>query len=124
MGSIIIQFDDFANLAKVSGNFLHDFHLHGRVDGQTLVGHVDALPDEEGDVGGPLKEVIREERGTVFLGEGLGSEVGGASACIFSVILHRNSLLGASPAASFLYNLTKNLTVHLHHQLCAVLPYY
>ncbi|MBR3629842.1 MAG: hypothetical protein IKN55_05130, partial [Oscillospiraceae bacterium] len=44
------------------------------------------------------------------------------SACIFSVILHRNSLLGASPAASFLYNLTKNLTAHLHHQLCAVLP--
>ncbi|MBR3631362.1 MAG: hypothetical protein IKN55_12940, partial [Oscillospiraceae bacterium] len=36
--------------------------------------------------------------------------LGGTSACIFSVILHRNSLLGASPAASFLYNLTKNLT--------------
>ncbi|MBR3631212.1 MAG: hypothetical protein IKN55_12180 [Oscillospiraceae bacterium] len=36
--------------------------------------------------------------------------------------MHRNSLLGASPAASFLYNLTKNLTAHLHHQLCAVLP--
>ncbi|MBR3630730.1 MAG: hypothetical protein IKN55_09745, partial [Oscillospiraceae bacterium] len=36
--------------------------------------------------------------------------------------LHRNSLLGASPAASFLYNLTKNLAAHLHHQLCAVLP--
>ncbi|MBR3629359.1 MAG: hypothetical protein IKN55_02675, partial [Oscillospiraceae bacterium] len=31
--------------------------------------------------------------------------LGGTSACIFSVILHRNSLLGASPAASFLYNL-------------------
>ena len=48
--------------------------------------------------------------------------LGGTSACIFSVILHRNSLLGASPAASFLYNLTKNLAAHLHHQLCAVLP--
>ncbi|MBR3630918.1 MAG: hypothetical protein IKN55_10695 [Oscillospiraceae bacterium] len=36
--------------------------------------------------------------------------------------MHRNSLLGASPAASFLYNLTKNLAAHLHHQLCAVLP--
>ncbi|MBR3630173.1 MAG: hypothetical protein IKN55_06850 [Oscillospiraceae bacterium] len=36
--------------------------------------------------------------------------------------MHRNSLLGASQAASFLYNLTKNLTAHLHHQLCAVLP--
>ncbi|MBR3629823.1 MAG: putative DNA binding domain-containing protein [Oscillospiraceae bacterium] len=36
--------------------------------------------------------------------------------------MHRNSLLGASPAAPFLYNLTKNLTAHLHHQLCAVLP--
>ncbi|MBR3630870.1 MAG: hypothetical protein IKN55_10455, partial [Oscillospiraceae bacterium] len=48
----------------------------------------------------------------------------GTSACIFSVILHRNSLLGASPAASFLYNLTKNLAAHLHHQLCAVLPFY
>ncbi|MBQ8922155.1 MAG: hypothetical protein IJ060_08360, partial [Oscillospiraceae bacterium] len=27
-----------------------------------------------------------------------------------------------SPAASFSYNLTKDLTAHLHHQLCAVLP--
>ncbi|MBR3629775.1 MAG: hypothetical protein IKN55_04795 [Oscillospiraceae bacterium] len=36
--------------------------------------------------------------------------------------MHRNSLLGASQAASFLYNLTKNLAAHLHHQLCAVLP--
>ncbi|MBR3630892.1 MAG: hypothetical protein IKN55_10565 [Oscillospiraceae bacterium] len=36
--------------------------------------------------------------------------------------MHRNSLLGVSPAASFLFNLTKNLTAHLYHQLCAVLP--
>ncbi len=48
--------------------------------------------------------------------------LGGTSACKFSAILHRNSLLGVSPAASFLYNLTKNLTAHLYHQLCAVLP--
>ena len=48
--------------------------------------------------------------------------LGGTSTCIFSAILHRNSLLGVSPAASFLYNLTKNLTAYLHHQLCAVLP--
>ncbi|MBQ8923035.1 MAG: hypothetical protein IJ060_12925, partial [Oscillospiraceae bacterium] len=48
--------------------------------------------------------------------------LGGTSACSFSVILHENSLLGDSPAASFSYNLTKDLTAHLHHQLCAVLP--
>ena len=44
------------------------------------------------------------------------------SACIFSVILHRNFLTGASLPAKFLYNLTKNLTAHLTHKLCAVLP--
>ncbi|MBQ8922610.1 MAG: hypothetical protein IJ060_10725, partial [Oscillospiraceae bacterium] len=63
--------------------------------------------------------------------------LGGTSACSFFVILHENSLLGAcfakrncavckqtcdSPAASFSYNLMKDLTAHLHHQLCAVLP--
>ena len=44
------------------------------------------------------------------------------SACIFSVILHRNSLTYDSMPAGFLYNLTKNLTAHLQHKLCAVLP--
>ena len=45
-----------------------------------------------------------------------------SSACIFSVILHRNSLTYVSMPASFLYNLTKNLTAHLTHNLRAVLP--
>ena len=39
-----------------------------------------------------------------------GWQLGSASACIFSIILHEKSLLGVSPAASFSYNLTKNLT--------------
>ena len=60
---------------------------------------------------------------------------------IFSVILHRNPLTyevspsggGVSNAdrgadrqtsmpAEFLYNLTKNLSAHLQHKFCAVLP--
>ena len=41
---------------------------------------------------------------------------------IFSVILHRNSLTYVSMPAKFLYNLTKNLSAHLQHNLCAVLP--
>ncbi len=45
-----------------------------------------------------------------------------SSACIFPVILHRNSLTYDSMSASFLYNLTKNLTAHLPHNLCAALP--
>ena len=44
------------------------------------------------------------------------------SACIFSVILHRNPLTYVSMPAKFLYNLTKNLSAHLQHNLCAVLP--
>ena len=45
-----------------------------------------------------------------------------SSACRFSVILHKISLTYASMPASILYNLTKNLTSHLTHNLCAVLP--
>jgi hypothetical protein len=44
------------------------------------------------------------------------------SACIFSVISHKNPLTGDSLPARFLHNLTKNLTAHLTHNLCAVLP--
>ena len=44
------------------------------------------------------------------------------SACIFSVILHRNPSTYVSMPSEFLYNLTKNLTAHLRHYLCAVLP--
>ena len=44
------------------------------------------------------------------------------SADIFSIILHRNSLTYDSMPAEFLYNLTKNLSAHLQHKLCAVLP--
>ena len=44
------------------------------------------------------------------------------SACKFSVILPRNPLPYGSMPAEFLGNLTKNLTTHLSHNLCAVLP--
>ena len=44
------------------------------------------------------------------------------SAYIFSVISHRSSLKCDSIPALFLYNLMKNLNVHLSHKLCAVLP--
>ena len=44
------------------------------------------------------------------------------SACIFSVILHKNPSTYVSMPSKFLYNLTKNLTAHLRHYLCAVLP--
>ena len=45
------------------------------------------------------------------------------SACIFSAILHINPLTYASMPAEFLHNLTKNLTAHLQHNLCTVLPF-
>ena len=41
---------------------------------------------------------------------------------IFSGILHTNSLTYVSMPAKFMHNLPKNLTAHLHHNLCAVLP--
>ena len=44
------------------------------------------------------------------------------SACRFSVILPRNPLPYGSMPAEFLRNLPKNLTTHLTHKLCAVLP--
>ena len=43
--------------------------------------------------------------------------LGTQSACIFSVILHRNPLKGVSLPAEFLHNLTKNLTAHLAHRI-------
>ena len=45
-----------------------------------------------------------------------------SSACIFSVIAHKFSLPGVSPPSSNLCTLTKNLTAHLTHRGCAVLP--
>ncbi|MGN0691174.1 MAG: hypothetical protein ACI4K7_02380, partial [Oscillospiraceae bacterium] len=45
---------------------------------------------------------------------------------IFRHIAHKFSarrlMTGASLPAKFLYNLTKNLTAHLAHKLCAMLP--
>ena len=41
---------------------------------------------------------------------------------IFSGILHTNSLTYVSMPAKYMHNLPKNLTAHLHHNLCAVLP--
>ena len=41
---------------------------------------------------------------------------------VFPVISHKNLLTYASMPASFLCNLTKNLTAHLHDNNCAVLP--
>ena len=52
-----------------------------------------------------------------------GSCLDGTSACIFSVIRHKNSSQRGDYAREFLFRLTKNLSAHLYHQNCAVLPY-
>lgn len=44
------------------------------------------------------------------------------SACRFFGISHKNPLTYDSMPAEFLCNLPKNLTTHLTHKLCAVLP--
>ena len=44
------------------------------------------------------------------------------SACKFSVILHKNAREYIKYSLRFLFHLTKNLTTHLPHNLCAVLP--
>ena len=51
-----------------------------------------------------------------------GSCLDGTSACIFSVIRHKNSSQRGDYAREFLFRLTKNLSAHLYHQNCAVLP--
>ena len=56
------------------------------------------------------------------LGERLTASCCTQSACIFSAILHQFSLKGKSLPASNWHNLTKNLTAHLAHSLCVVLP--
>ena|GEM_PF-891489 len=45
------------------------------------------------------------------------------SACKFSVIFHKNAREYIKYSLRFLFHLTKNLTTHLSHNLCAVLPY-
>jgi hypothetical protein len=45
-----------------------------------------------------------------------------SSASIFSVIFHKNARAYTKYALRFLFHLTKNLTAHLTHNLCAVLP--
>ena len=45
-----------------------------------------------------------------------------AYACSFSVILHKTHLITVRLTALVLHNLTKKLTAHLRHYLCAVLP--
>ena len=44
------------------------------------------------------------------------------SACKFSVIFHKNAREYIKYSLRFLFHLTKNLTTHLPHNLCAVLP--
>ena len=44
------------------------------------------------------------------------------SACKFSVIFHKNAREYIKYSLRFLFHLTKNLTTHLSHNLCAVLP--
>jgi hypothetical protein len=41
---------------------------------------------------------------------------------IFSVIFHKNARAYTKYALRFLFHLTKNLTAHLTHNLCAVSP--
>ena len=45
------------------------------------------------------------------------------SACKFPVIFHKNAREYIKYSLRFLFHLTKNLTTHLSHNLCAVLPY-
>ena len=45
-----------------------------------------------------------------------------AYACSFSVILHKTRLITVRLTTLVLHNLTKKLTAHLRHYLCAVLP--
>ena len=44
------------------------------------------------------------------------------SACKFSVIFHKNAREYIQYSLRFLFHLTKNLTTHLSHNLCVVLP--
>ena len=44
-------------------------------------------------------------------------------ACKFPVIFHKNAREYIKYSLRFLFHLTKNLTTHLSHNLCAVLPY-
>ena len=44
------------------------------------------------------------------------------SACKFPVIFHKNAREYSKYSLRFLFHLTKNLTTHLSHNLCAVLP--
>ena len=45
------------------------------------------------------------------------------SACKFPVIFHKNAREYIQYSLRFLFHLTKNLTTHLSHNLCAVLPW-
>ena len=45
------------------------------------------------------------------------------SACKFPVIFHKNAREYIQYSLRFLFHLTKNLTTHLSHNLCAVLPH-
>ncbi|MDY4017608.1 MAG: hypothetical protein SOY50_02070, partial [Ruminococcus callidus] len=45
------------------------------------------------------------------------------SACKFPVIFHKNAREYIKYSLRFLFHLTKNLTTHLSHNLCAVLPF-
>ena len=44
------------------------------------------------------------------------------SACKFPVIFHKNAREYIKYSLRFLFHLTKNLTTHLSHNLCAILP--
>ena len=44
------------------------------------------------------------------------------SACKFPAIFHKNAREYIQYSLRFLFHLTKNLTTHLSHNLCAVLP--
>ncbi|MDY3655553.1 MAG: hypothetical protein SO054_05285, partial [Ruminococcus callidus] len=44
------------------------------------------------------------------------------SACKFPVIFHKNAREYIQYSLRFLFHLTENLTTHLSHNLCAVLP--
>ncbi|MDY3654891.1 MAG: hypothetical protein SO054_01850, partial [Ruminococcus callidus] len=63
--------------------------------------------------------------GSVFLGQHRTKSVWRLctpSACKFPVIFHKNAREYIQYLLRFLFHLTKNLTTHLSHNLCAVLP--
>ena len=66
---------DLADGLETGRKTLNQFKLQCGVYGQPLMGLVDTLAYEEGDVGGILKQHLSQERGSVLFCEHLGGQV-------------------------------------------------